>query len=68
MINSRSIRGATRQIWQAEAESCVFEVRIDDESGVMSLELESGTRVALDYTQIAEMVKAIEARKQQTRG
>lgn len=63
MATVRIIPGAIRQIWQPEPERATFEVRVDEDLHVMSLELPSGTRVALDYTAICDMVKAIEARK-----
>lgn len=63
MINSSTISGAVKQPWQPTPETCAFEVRVDEEKGTLAIELPSGTKVALDYNQLKEMVLRLEARQ-----
>ena len=64
MKNSTSITGAVKQPWQTEPTSHGFEVIVDDEKNVLAMELPSGTKIALDYKQLRDMVMRIEARKE----
>jgi hypothetical protein len=63
MKNSTSVNGAVKQPWQTSPTSHGFEVVVDEEKGTLALELPSGTKVALDYNQIRDMVLRLEARK-----
>lgn len=64
MKNSTSINGAVKQPWQTEPTHHGFEVVVDDEKHTLAMELPSGTKVALDYRQLRDMVMRIEARKE----
>ncbi len=65
MINSKGVRAAVRQSWMTEAQPVTLEVRIDDEAGVLSTQLPSGTKVALDYSELKTFIEAVEARKRE---
>lgn len=63
MINSTTVVGAIKQTWQTEPVHHAFEVRVDEEKGTLAMELPSGTKIALDYNQLRDMVLRLEARK-----
>lgn len=63
MITERAVKGAVRQPWMTQPEPVTFSVRVDDESNLMTLELPSGTKIALDFSVITEMARDIPNRK-----
>lgn len=63
MINSITVTGAIKQSWNPDPVRHAFEVRVDEEKGTLALELPTGTKIALDYNQIRDMVLRLEARK-----
>lgn len=64
MITSTTVVGVIKQTWQPDPVSHAFELRVDEEKGTMAMELPTGTKIALDYNQVREMVMRIEARNQ----
>jgi hypothetical protein len=63
MITSSTVVGAVKQPWQTQPETHAFEVRVDEDKGTLALELPTGTKIALDYKQLRDMVLRLEARK-----
>lgn len=61
MIHTSGIKGAYKLPWSKTPQEFTAEVRVDIERDVISFELPSGMTAALDYTQLAQLVKRIEA-------
>lgn len=63
MINSRAVHGAIKQPWMPEPQPVSIELRVDDKTDVLSMELPSGTKVAFNYNELKSMIEGIESRR-----
>lgn len=62
MINSRAVPGAIKQMWMPAPQPVSFELRVDVAADTLAIELPTGTKIALSYSALREMVRALDAR------